>query len=308
MHSFFSKKPFWLVLASATAISMYLYSQKDNVVPNKAYQSYQGAELAKIVQSESNSAQREAGSNFLFATEKPPLSLPKADGDGQQYYDDLLNESPETVWEQWKWLLRTNGDELEITDLALSQVLQSKPSDQVYEDIRTMLNNSSFPLQQRASLVSLLARIATPESLDIILAAIQGNAVDTELRPSLLRGIETVGNYRWNGRFHIELSPALESAWKKSLGDEELHSTLAFSIAALGAPNGVELLMTGLQQSLDVGEAYSLAALKRVRNPEALPVLTRWYDSDRISNSQVRDELKRLIIKIKNISVHDKNS
>jgi hypothetical protein len=301
--SLFPKKPLYLITVTA-AIAMglaifFLYSKQDNVVSNRDYQKNQGGRPTKTVQLKSNTSQVKSG-NF---NKKPPLPLPKTDDEQQEYFDNLHDQSPEIVWEQWIWLLKTDGDELNLTNTALAQVLQKNPSEQVYTDMHDMLNDSSLLLEQRASVVSLLAETATPASLNIILSALRDNATDTNLRQSLLGGIETIGDYRWDGRFHTELSPSLESAWLDLPHDEELHSALGMSIANIGATSGVDLLMNDLQRSSYAsGWDSSFKAIRTVRNPEALPVFTQWYESDKILNNNGKDTLTHLIPLLKNIN------
>jgi hypothetical protein len=303
----FSQKSPWLeviiivIAISATTLGFLFYSNKNSIVlaPNKTTPQ---TEIAKTVQSKPAVTQVKT-ENEKFSV--PPLSLPKTDDGKQEYFGNLLDQSPEIVWEQWKWLLKANNNAIYNTSAALAQILQKNPSEQVYAGIRELLNDPSLPLEQKASAVSLLAEIGTPASLDIILSAIKNPTTDTDLRQSLSEGISMFEGFQ-NDRFQTELSPALEAAWRDSLHDEELHWALATCIARIGAPSGVDLLMKDIQRSShdkgwDASYDVSYEAINNyVNNPKALPVLTQWYKSNRIPNSQVNETLERLISGMKN--------
>lgn len=211
-------------------------------------------------------------------------------GGRQAAYDQLLEQPPMEVWQHWQTLFEQNEvSELALINNALARRLQQVGDETVYQAIRERLQQADLPNERKAWLVALLTEVATPAALDILLAeALRGS--DTELRKTMLDGIREMGDRRWEGRFHPELSPLLAEAWSQAdHADAELLTALALSMAKAGAANGVEQLvaaiansgktMQEIQHGQDARAHAALNALREVRNPEAIPTLVKWFNS-----------------------------
>lgn len=210
--------------------------------------------------------------------------------DRQANFDELLKQPPMVVWQHWQTVFEQNDvSELALVNHALAQRLQQVGDETVYQAIRERLQQADLPNERKAWLVALLTEIATPAALDILLDAAL-NPSDAELHNTVLDGIRQMGDRRWDGRFHPELSPLLEEAWSQAdHADAELLTTLALTMAKAGAPNGVEQLvaaiansgktMQEIQHGQDARAHAALNALVEVRNPDTILVLSRWFHS-----------------------------
>jgi hypothetical protein len=211
-------------------------------------------------------------------------------GGRQAAYDQLLEQPPMEVWQHWQTLFEQNEvSELTLVNHALAQRLQQVEDQKVYEAINERLQQADLPNERKAWLVALLTEVATPAALDILLdAAI--NQSDAELRNTALDGIRQMGDRRWDGRFHPELSPALETTWSQAGAmDAGLLTALALTMAKLGAPSGVEQLMEtvdgsgkalqDIDQEHDPRAYAAVSALEAIRNPDAIAVLAKWFQT-----------------------------
>lgn len=211
-------------------------------------------------------------------------------GGRQAAYDQLLEQPPMAVWQHWQMLFEQNDvSELALANHALGRRLQQVGDETVYQAIRERLQQADLPNERKAWLVALLTEVATPAALDILLDAAL-NPSDAELRNTVLDGIRQMGDRRWDGRFHPELSALLEDAWSQAdHADAELLTALALTMAKAGAANGVEQLvaaiansgksMQEIQHGQDARAHAALNALMEVRNPEAIPTLVKWFNS-----------------------------
>lgn len=210
-------------------------------------------------------------------------------GGRQAVFDQLLEQPPMEVWQHWQTLEQNEVSELTLVNHALAQRLQQVGDEGVYQAIKERLQQTDLPNERKAWLVGLLTETATPAALDILLDTTI-NQSDADLRNSVLDGIGRMGDRRWDGRFHPELSPALEASWSQAGPmDAELLTTLALTMAKVGAPSGVEQLMEIVAQSgealreIDQNQdprAYAAVnALEAIRNPDAILVLSRWFHS-----------------------------
>lgn len=195
-----------------------------------------------------------------------------------------------TLWRRWRSLNHAGkAVDRELMGAALAGRLQQGEDGGIYREAGQVLSQSAVPLAERARLAVLLSQTATPSALRALLQALDEPA-GSESRPALLSALERIGDYRWNQRFHAELSPLLQSAWQSAGSDARLLSVLAQALAKVGAPEGVDLLLQAVAQSgqsaetliqqprASFSEADSRAlaaweALHEVRNPAAVPVL-----------------------------------
>jgi len=163
---------------------------------------------------------------------------------------------------------------------------ESPEVDSAMESIRNILSDASMSVEEKRVLLEVLGRAETIPTLALLLEsarALRGG----ELFDVAVRQIAQIGNDRWGGKFHEELSPLLENAWQHRSDDGRLEGALASAIAKIGAPNGVEVLVSELvgrfksvdelTQASDSRTQASSKALRLVRNPQVLPLLERTF-------------------------------
>jgi hypothetical protein len=214
----------------------------------------------------------------------PTLETPKA---RQGYYDELQAMAVMPLWQHWQELLsRGSPIHLMLATPALAQRLQKEGVESIYLEAADLLKNPALSDEQRASVVDLLSRTATKEAMEVLTQGLSEKGNKT-LSFSIQEGIKRAGDQRWNGRFHPELSPALESVWSDAVDNPKLQYALALAIAKVGAPSGVEMLLTEIAKDGrtvaeiykggNVGALTALEAMNEVRNPDVLPVLAKWF-------------------------------
>lgn len=188
------------------------------------------------------------------------------------------------LWYNWEMLLnRSEFQQIPIIGRLLAERLRKHPDPEVYHSIADLLAQPNMPLENKAILLDLLAEIATPDSLNqLINLAEQG--VNSSLYILVLQAISRIGDNRWDGEFHEELSPALEAAWTNPVNnDQAFLSAVGNAIAAVGAPEGVEQLLQSVSGSNSGNETEETNRIKQevafdvipqVRNPDAVEVLS----------------------------------
>lgn len=213
------------------------------------------------------------------------LSPAMADeGDG-----DWRNQAPAQLWQRWQILLKQrNFQQMPIMGFMLAESLRKAPDPDVYQGIAALLAHRNIPVEGKALLVGLLGEIATPDSLTQLLQ-IAENHQSSPLYIPVLQVIAHIGDNRWDGRFHEELSPILEEAWNSTeIGDPVFIDAIANAIAVLGAPTGVyQLLSTvaGENRSNDsedkkrIKQRAAFGAIPKTRNPGAVPTLSSWLNA-----------------------------
>jgi pimeloyl-ACP methyl ester carboxylesterase len=195
-------------------------------------------------------------------------------------YKRLHADAPVKLWERWRDLLaRQDWSQLPIVSAALAERLRESGNETIYHEITGLLQQPELPMEQKAAVIDLLREIATPKSLGLLLET-ASSASDPRLRKAATQGIARIGDNRWDARFHEELSPLLESAWSDGdIKDKALLTAVALSMAKIGAPNGVDLLLNTLSEKTSMQEDSRLAgavmALGEIHNPGAVPVLSQ---------------------------------
>ncbi|MBK8816428.1 MAG: hypothetical protein IPN42_13425 [Methylococcaceae bacterium] len=200
----------------------------------------------------------------------------------------LKNQNVAQLWESWKTLLKQGElQQIPIVNALLAGRIRKNSNPSVYQDIQTLLQDADYPFENKALLLDLLTEIATPEALNELLK-LTGLDPESPLYAFILQAISRIGDNRWDGRFHEELSPTLEAAWSNpEITDESLLSAIGTAIAEVGAPNGIEQLLqsisaTGLSSAnIQYARsrqpiAYSLSG--KIHNPKATKSLSGCID------------------------------
>lgn len=205
----------------------------------------------------------------------------------QGVLDSLSQQSSAQILNAWLELAHDKEDigKLEAVSRILSNSLHSDdPHEAEYAQLKAFAFDSSGDTEQKLAAIRLLGRIATPNSLAILLDLFHQNP-DPTIQEAVLAQIKHTADERWEGRSHMELSPLLETEFSKTDSNSKEFQILASSISKIGAPTGINLLLENiLTQSLtksrsagidDDPTAYLIAVLKKVDNPANIPMLKK---------------------------------
>lgn len=194
---------------------------------------------------------------------------------------------PAQLWQRWeKALARGDFQQNAIIASLLAEQLRQYPDAGVYQAIDNALRQPGLAVAGKSAVIDLLGEIATPEALAQLIDIAQAGA-DSPLYISALQAISRIGDNRWDGRFHEELSPDLEAAWLDMAVVDSAHvGAIARALATIGAPSGVELLLqalaapaktAALEETARLKQATAFSMIPAVRNPAAVEVLAEWF-------------------------------
>jgi hypothetical protein len=190
----------------------------------------------------------------------------------------LVQESSNKLWNRWVTLLDLSDqpsiDEKRALGFALIEKLRKNDEENFYLQASEFLNSSNSQ-KHKSNLIYLLKDIATPNALSTLLNDSENIYDDRELRSDMIRAISDIGENRWDRRFHTELSPILEKSWLEMSYDHYLFRVVTESIAKIGSPSGIKLLI----DSLDNGtlspdqSAITEYSMRSIRNRRNIPYL-----------------------------------
>jgi len=200
--------------------------------------------------------------------------------------DQLLAMPAPLLVEAWQEEARKKDDPLRLDFVgnALSFRLRDRDESlaRSYDQLALYLNDPANDVFLRWQLCQTLGEAATLRALSILLD-LAGSSDSTDLRRFALHEIGRIGDITWGERYHEELSPSLEIAWRRESNDQQLVSALSMALAKVGAASGVRLLIEEVEhagRTLDEYEAratdkawIAFSALEQVRNPAAVPSL-----------------------------------
>ncbi len=196
-------------------------------------------------------------------------------------------QTPAQLWHHLKQLLEQSDlQQIPIISTLLAERLRKYPDSGVYQSITDLLLQPDEPVENKAILLDLLADIATPEALTgLINLAEQG--ADFPLYLLVLQVIARIGDNRWDGKFHEELSPVLETVWSNpEITDPAFLDAIGTAIAKVGAPEGVDQLLQTVsgnntdnvtEETNRTKQTVAFEAIPQVRNPDAVEVLSTWF-------------------------------
>jgi len=192
----------------------------------------------------------------------------------QELGDWVRAESPNFAYDYWNDLYTKNkASELQIASRALAVTLRKEDSNAVYEDIKNRINDLDESPDRKEWLIFILGRAATPEGVDILVNEILDNP-QHPLKEQLLKATEDSSKWRWDEKFHVEISPILEDAWLQSEDDSTI-KTITKSIAKIGSPDAVALLFDYAEKNNDDTKSRAIkGSIYEIRNPETIPYLS----------------------------------
>lgn len=164
-----------------------------------------------------------------------------------------------------------------------------KPSPEFLEMMRAFVTNNSNSKFERQLLIGALHSAATRETVDLMIQ-VATTSPDPEIRQSAgaLAGAGDLGGAG------AKLSPSLERVWRESSNRDMLFS-VAVTMAKIGAPSGIELLLTAAlaTDGKDGRRASAQSALQEAYLPNAVPPL-----ATRLANQSTTSAAAKLIAPI----------
>ena len=156
----------------------------------------------------------------------------------------LPKQNAYELWDTWKKHLQQGTlQQIPIVNALLADRLRKQSEPEIYQDIDDILASMAYPIEVKALLLDLLSETAVPESLAELLKLAEAGP-ESPLYAFVLQAIANIGDNRWDGRFHEELSPPLETVWSNpKVADESYLSAVGTAIAEIGAPTGVTQLI-----------------------------------------------------------------
>ena len=196
----------------------------------------------------------------------------------------LQKQTSMQLWQRWKELFdRSEFQQIPIIGALLAERLRKHPEPEIYQGITDLLMQPSVSDEAKALLLDLLAEIATPDSLAQLINLAE-QSVDAKIYLLILQAISHIGDNRWDGKFHEELSPILEAAWSNpGLSEQMFLNAIGTAIAEVGAPSGVDQLLltvsgstTGIvsEETNRIQQEVAFQAIPNVSNPHAIDVLS----------------------------------
>lgn len=185
---------------------------------------------------------------------------------------------------------RVEHDELKQMHLQsiLATALRRKtPGPEFLAQLQAFITNSSNSRFERELLIGALESASTKETVEL-LVKIAATAPEKEIRDSA-GALAGVGD---SGKGGATLSPVLEKVWLETNNPNQLSST-ASSMAKIGVPSGIELLLSAALDTDGQDKARSIVArraLWEVYLPNAVPPLV-----SRLTNQPPTSETAKLV-------------
>jgi hypothetical protein len=205
------------------------------------------------------------------------------------------------LWQHWqKAWARGDFQQIPILGVLLAERLRQDADTGVYREMSDLLRQSDQSLESKAILIDLLGEIATPEALAQLIEIAQAGR-DSPLYIAALQAISHIGEHRWDGRFHEELSPDLEATWSNlAIDDSAYAAAIARAMATIGASSGINLLFQALNPSNQEGQVdqyttedtlllkqtTAFATIPEVRNPAAVEILSQWLQENPLGSPE----------------------
>jgi hypothetical protein len=160
--------------------------------------------------------------------------------------------------------------QMDLQSILATALGQKTPSSEFLKQMQAFITNSSNTSFERKLLIGALESASTKETVEL-LVKIAATAPEKEIRVAA----GTLAGVGDTGKGGAALSPVLEKVWRESNKPNEF-SSAASSMAKIGVPSGIELLLSA---ALDTGgqdkaRLYAAqAALWKVFLPDAVPPL-----------------------------------
>lgn len=170
----------------------------------------------------------------------------------------------------------------------IAQAIGAYPKD-FYPEATMLLKDSGLSAEQRARIASLLGSASTAEGVKILGQAWK-ETKDSAFHSAVVEAFRSgsLAEIRpWTPPNHLNLSKELESLWL-TIEDQSFSQAIAVWIAKIGDPSGIQLLLGEIPNGKTIDEILesgntravaAVAAMKEVRNPQAIPILKKTFTS-----------------------------
>ena len=217
-------------------------------------------------------------------------------------YDGLVALPAKQLWQQWLAVLASDSQANTRQALAVALGIKLRANDEptLLAGIQQSLADTNATALERARVAQLLAEIATPSALNVLVEALldtdaQSSKDCPSCAKSLSNAIQTIADSLPEQPRRAELSAVLETAWLQPDLSQPQLLTLAEAIAKLGTVHGVEGLLAAVadngaalpdtrKPALSRTEQQALAAflaLGEVIQPDSETVLTTAFTGHR---------------------------
>ncbi len=194
-------------------------------------------------------------------------------------------QTPAQLWQQWETRLnRSEYQQIPIIGSFLAESLHQHTDPGVYRKLARLLAQPDVPMENKAIALDLLSELATPESLTLLIDLAKQSNSSSPLFFFVLQAISRIGDNRWEGQFHEELSPLLEKAWADpEIDDKAFLNAIGQALSAIGAPGGVEILLATLSAANTapatdpierIKQEVAFEVIPQISNPNAVETLT----------------------------------
>lgn len=202
------------------------------------------------------------------------------------FNDQLLQQTPSALFELWLAEADRKNDPLKLEFISNALVFRLRKAELQPEHVLARVEDYILDAQRDAflrwHLVEALGETATPGALEILLRLAK-SPDELGLKPIVMRQIARIGDQRWEGCFHDELSPLIEKAWRDPATDPTMQASLSMALAKVGAASGVQMLLAevraagpDLKDFEERGDHKAWAAydaLDKIRNPGCVQLL-----------------------------------
>ena len=253
----------------------------------------------------SGSDAKPGGAELLAAVRKrtprlpPAQALPPADFQQNEealvnqpvearmaFASELENKSSSDLFDMWLAEAKAKADLLKehfIADALATRLRDNKPgSSDIVSQMKGFLLDASNDDYSRWHLAQVLGQAASVETLQALLGALSSTQ-EPEMRAWLLAQIVTASRSTWDGRYHEELSEAMEKSWEAADSKSDTLPYLGIALASVGAPKDLDVLFTDItrgggsisefEQHADDKAWLAFGSLEHVRNSAAIPYL-----------------------------------
>ena len=194
------------------------------------------------------------------------------------YLKLLSDKTPHEIFEIWI-MAGQNGDKEwhSVLGTTFSITLEKQPPDRDFQlELDQFLTNPNMPGGEKLELVSILGNAATKESTEQLLKWSRMD-LGVELSNAVITALSKIGREVGQYESRAERSLPLEREWVES-HDPKMLSAVSQSMAAIGSPTAIELL---LKESLIASredsdrKTIALIALKQVSSDSATEIFAK---------------------------------
>ena len=252
-------------------------SQSESMAPSEVWASRSVRPLASV--------EPEARSHNVAET-RPFVDLSAAER--RAFMRSILQFEHRVIFQIMLSAARVEQDPMKEGAIAttLAQAIRErKPTPGFFAQLREFAINASNPRLERIEVIAVLSNAATRESLELLID-LSTNIADPDVRRITSESVGRVGALHGDGN---TLSSSLERVWRES-SDNAMLVNVASSLAKIGAPSGIELLLASALKSdgRDNRLTAAQSALQEVYLPSAVPALASRLANQRSTSAPAK--------------------